>query len=75
MLMGELISQYVAFLPSVAMKGWLLPSHVSWGQGAPQTHARLHPTTLGLECLEVEPPASDPLPGVAQRQGEYLGRL
>lgn len=28
---------------------------MSGGQGAPQTHTRLCPTTLGFKCLEVDP--------------------
>lgn len=48
---------------------------MSGGQGAPQAHTRLRPTALGLECSEVDYPAPDPLPGVAQKQGEHLGRL
>lgn len=48
-------------------------THVLGAGCSPDPH-QAHPNP-GVGLLEVEPSAPTPLPGVAQRQGEHLGRL
>lgn len=72
MLRGELISQYVAFLPSIEMKDLGFCHHTCLGgMVLPSPTPDCVPQLLDWMFRTAPPPRSQP----PSRQGEHLGRL